>query len=266
VQLVVFERKVCDAMRTKSLGRLIPLLAVALLVTAVHSSDETPEAAYEAAQRYLDEWSEVAEEHPSAFWELYNVSEPIPLGDVILEPPYKYYKVPEAKLLEYAQSSGENLLAYATYISYGFPMTREGKFLGTILVGKNEHPRGGKIVRVEHEYVYLGGHVSDSANEQRLMKLREQYATADGFQACRLNASALGAYLVIESDEGPVMIAPLTLVAARALQVESGRTRGDYPLIPMNEATPLIQNAADRFREAYEKRQLDIERRREGGE
>jgi hypothetical protein len=188
---------------------------------------------------------ELVKTNPERFRVEWNIPEEVgQLSAAVLEQPCVIFLMSEEQVIDFSHSSGADIVAFSRVSRYAFPMTVNGRHLGTLKIVHNTDETGRKLLTDRPEWLNGGGSSAGSGLARRILDLQQEYPAERGFVVCLLNAPEMGVFILIRRRGVTEAIAPASIVAGKALGLEEGRTKGTYPVISYGQAGPMLLEKA----------------------
>ncbi len=224
---------------------LFLLLLVLALPTSI-LADEIPEEAIIAARKYLDFKISWAIRDPK-FLRSWNLEDTTGLSTLKFGNPYTAYVMGTALILDYASADDIDMLSFAEFYYYGFPVFNDkGEFVLTLLIYRNINPKGEKYMEDWGEYIGGGTSYAGNRLEQSILDLQKRYSPSEGYSVLFLRTTGLGCYFVVRKENGEAIISPVGGRDAEGLSLYPD-AEGRYPFISMTEANPMLKEKARRY-------------------
>jgi hypothetical protein len=234
------------------------LLAFALPTSVL--ADEIPEEAMLAARRDLDYRISRAIRDPK-FLRSWNLEDTTGLSTLKFGDPYTAYVMGTALILDYANADDIDMLSFAEFYYYGFPVfSDKGEFVLTLLIYRNINPNGEKYMEDWGEYIGGGAGDADNRLEQLILDLQKRYPPSEGYSVLLLRTLGLSWYFVVRKENGEAIISPVERADAEGLSLYPD-AEGQYPFISMTEANPMLKEKARRYAATHKWRLAPMNKR-----
>jgi hypothetical protein len=192
-----------------------------------------------------------AESDPEWFrakWELPAVED---FSTVKLEEPYVLYVMQIWDIVDYYEAEDADIVSSARLMYYGFPLTNKGRYIGSLMIIQNRTSSGEKIIDGFDEFTVGARESAGGTTVQRILELQKQFSDSDGYVICRLETTGLGEYILVRRSERTELITACGKQAGMTLALDEGRERGVFPLVPFDQAAPMLRRAAADIHEAF---------------
>lgn len=211
---------------------------VALIICVVGTGNvyaQAPEGAREVAIEELKSMTEILSGGPTRSIFEGGVDSTELARATLEEAHFKMWAVPAEAILE---MDAKTLLNYANTIVYSFPILIDDRLIGAIVVGEDKNNPG----TFKRRCCY-----SASPSIERMLEVKREYPSKQGYSVVRLYVEGMGHYVVVEENSETKLIAPLTDSTAKAINLQQ-RQDSKYSLMPAEEALQKMKPLAKRFK------------------
>lgn len=227
----------------------LAIISLLCLLPSLGRGQTVPAGAAEEATRIIDAWKAKAETDPTWFrhkWAL--TDSETDFSAAALEDPYVLYMMPFDRFVGYLDSKDPDILSSAQLLCYGFPIVNKGRFIGSLMIIKNRDSEGKKYIEQSGEYVKYGRHLADEVMDQRIHELQAKFPKGERYVVCGLEIGNHGAFVLVRRGERTELITACGLLSGKTLGLEEGGEKGRFPILPFDEAVPLLRRAAEETR------------------
>lgn len=236
----------------------MPFLLVSLAIgfQSAQGALAIPAGARHEAEKFLATWLSVAEDDLERFRQAWGIkTDETDFSKARLEPAYVIYFMEEEQVSSYdLEGEGADILSFASVLNYAFPVTNKGQYIGTLLVSQNVSQSGEKVIEEAGDYAPFGGFFADSKTDRKILDMRKDFPVQRGYSISKLRTLVMGVHLVVESEKGIEFVIPVNKVGARILMTDAPSESGDYTIVSINDAVPLLKEAAREIRIRVEPR------------
>jgi hypothetical protein len=235
------------------------VVTMCVLLPESVAAQTVPEGAVEEAHRIFNSWLEKAKSDPAWFrdkWLLADTTSDF--SEAMLEDPYALYMMHPQDFVAYLKSTDLDIMSIAKLFCYAFPAINRGRLIGSLLVVENKRSDGKKIIEESAEYIEGGGHCAGAKLDQRIRELRSLFQNERGYRVCGLTTTNMGDYVLVRREGRTEFISPCSLLSGKVLSVQGEIERGGTPVLPFEQAIPLLRQAAEHLRTFLEQ-QSDAE-------
>ncbi len=215
---------------------------------SISSHRKVPQDAIKIAQDHLDLEIEAGSKNPESFirdWclPLIGRNKIEDFSRVQLGKPYKQYTSQRRRLIPGIDMS--NLDSYATFVGYGFPITYDNHYIGTITVlyVHNDKLAIGLNIPIG-SYVWRGREYADQVHDEWVINARKKYPENEGYQISVLKIWGAGRYIICCRKDEVVALAPTSELGAKILALTPNED-GSYPFVTLDQAEPRLRSVSE---------------------